>query len=328
MTTAERLERWEAAGVIRPDQHRLLLSLARHERISVFVELSALLYIGVLSIVGGVIWTFRDYVVNLGDAVIFSMLALLVALPLYYCFTRGKPYDNLPLYYCFTRATPYENGEVESPSLIFDYVLYFGCLMFSATLGFAETRFTIFNGWSTHLAIASLAFGLLAYRFDNRFVLSLAISTLAGYLGLQIDAFDIADTDVLRITALVFGGALAGLGIWLHQQRVKPHFLDTYVHIGANVVMLATASGILEPGIGLVYTAALLALSGLSIYLGVRFHRFAFVAYGTLYGYAAISARLLDLIGGPIVAMWYFIITGLMVVAALTVLARRFGRDE
>ncbi len=313
MTTLERLERWQAAAVITPEQHTLLQSLVRQERISVFVELSALLYIGVLSMVGGIIWGFRDYVVNLGDAVIFAILAALVALPLYYCFTRGKPYDH---------------GEVESPSLIFDYVLYFGCLMFSATLGFAQTRFTIFNGWSTHLAIASLAFGLLAYRFDNRFVLSLAISTLAGYLGLQIDAFAVADTNVLRFIALAFGSALAGLGVWLHRQRVKPHFLDTYVHIGANVVMLAMASGVVEPGVGLLYSGALLALSALSIYLGIRFRRFAFVAYGTLYGYMAISVRLLDLIGGPIVAMWYFIVTGVIVVAALTVLARRFGRDE
>ena len=313
MTAIDRLDRWKTAGVITAEQHVLLRSLVRHERISVFVELSALLYIGVLSIVGGIIWTFRDYVVNLGDAVIFSILALLVAAPLYYCFTRGLPYDN---------------REVESPSLVFDYVLYFGCLMFSATLGFAETRFSVFNGWSTHLVIASIAFGLLAYRFDNRFVLSLAISTLAGYLGLKIDAFDVADTHFLRFTALAFGTAMAGLGVWLHHQRVKPHFLDTYIHIAANVIMMATISGVVERGTGLVYLAALLALSALAIYLGIRFHRFAFVAYGTLYGYAGVSIRLLNYIGGPILGFWYFIITGVMVVAALTVVARRFGRDE
>jgi hypothetical protein len=313
VTTIDRLDRWKSAGVISAEQHVLLRSLVRHDRISIFVELSALLYIGVLSIVAGVIWTFRDYVVNLGDAVIFSMLAVLVAVPLYYCFTRGADYDN---------------GEVESPSLIFDYVLYFGCLMFSATLGFAETRFAIFNGWSTHLLIAAIAFGLLAYRFDNRFVLSLAISTLAGYLGLKIDAFDVADTHFLRFTALAFGSAVIGLGVWLHHQHVKAHFLDTYVHIGANVIMMATISGVPEARTGLLYLAALLALSALAIYVGIRFRRFAFVAYGTLYGYAGVSIRLLEYVGGPILAFSYFIVTGVMVVTALTLVARTFGRDE
>lgn len=313
MTTLDRLDRWRSQGLISTEQHVLLRALARHDRISIFVELNALLYIGVLSIVGGVIWTFRDYVTSLGDAVIFSILALLVAAPLYYCFTRGEEYDN---------------GEVESPSMIFDYVLYFACLMFSATLGFAETRFAIFNGWSTHLLVAAIAFGLLAYRFDNRFVLSLAISTLAGYLGLKIDAFDVADTAFLRFTALAFGGALIGLGVWLHRQQVKAHFLDTYVHVGANVIMMTTISGVFEPRIGPLYLAALLALSALAIYAGIRFRRFAFVAYGTLYGYAGISMQLLDFVSGPILGFWYFIITGLMVVTALTVVARRFGRDE
>lgn len=313
MTTIDRLDRWKVSGVISPEQHLLLQSLVRHERISVFVELSALLYIGVLSIVGGVIWTFRDYVVNLGDAVIFSILAVLVALPLYYCFSRGTPYDN---------------AEVESPSLVFDYVLYFACLMFSATLGFAESRFAIFNGWSTHLAIAALAFGVLAYRFDNRFVLSLAISTLAGYLGLELNVLDSPDTGVLRITAMAFGAALAGLGVWLHRQGIKPHFLDTYIHIAANMIMLAMASGIFESRTGDAYLIGLLAFAALAIYLGIRFHRFAFVAYGTLYGYAGISSKLLGFIGDAYLASWYFIVTGIGVVSLLVVLARRVGRDE
>ena len=313
MTTLDRLDRWKDSGVISADQHLLLGSLVRQERFSVFVELSALLYIGVLSIVGGLTWTFRDYVTNLGDATILAILALLMIAAFYYCFSRALPYDH---------------DEVESPTLAFDYVLYFGCLVMSATLGFIESRFAIFHGWSTHLFIASVVFGLLAYRFDNRFVLSLAISTLAGYLGLKLDAFDIADTDLLRFTALAFGTTIGGLGVWLHHQGIKPHFLDTYLHVAGNVIMMATASGVLEPGTGLLYLAALLALSAAAIYLGVRFNRFAFVAYGTLYGYGGISARLLEDIGGPTAALWYFLITGTLMVVALVVLARRFGREE
>lgn len=313
MTTLDRLDRWKASGVIDADQHRLLQSLVRQDRFSLFVEINALLYIGVLSVVGGLAWTFRDYVVNLGDAVILSILGLLMAGSFYYCFSRGVPYDN---------------DEVESPSMMFDYVLYFGCLVLSATLAFIETRFVIFQTWTTHLFIASVVFGLLAYRFDNRFVLSLAISTLAGYLGLKLDLFDVAETDILRFTALAFGTTLIGLGVWLHRQGIKPHFLDTYIHVGANVIMMATASGVLEPGTGWLYLAALLSLSAAAIYLGVRFNRFAFVAYGTLYGYAGVSAKLLESIGGPTVALGYFVITGTLIVIGLTVVARRFARDE
>ena len=313
MTTLERLDGWKAAGVISDAQHATLGALVRHERFSVFVELSALLYIGVLSLVGGLVWTFREYVAELGDAAILSILTLLMAAAFGYCFSRGSAYAN---------------EESESPTLVFDYVLYFGCLVFSATLGFLETRFGIFQGWDTHLLIASLVFGGLAYRFDNRFVLSLALSTLAGYLGLKLSLFDRVGRDGIRMIALSYGAGLIGFGGLLFRQGIKRHFLDVYLHLGANAILLAILSGVFEPDTGLAYSLALLILAGAAIYLGVRYRRFAFVAYGTLYGYAGLSVRVLQEFGGPTSGLAYFVVTGTLVVVALVVVARRFGRDE
>lgn len=319
MTTLDRLDRWKAGGVISADQHALLGALVRHERFSLFVEINALLYLGVLSVVGGLTWTFRDYVTDLGDATILAILTLLM---------------SVSFYYCFSRALPYDNREVESPSFVFDYVLYFGCLVLSAMMAFVETRFSLVRDWSIYLLAASLIFGVLAYRFDNRFVLSLAISTMAGYLGLKIDAFDMitgngAGTDVVRITGMAFGATTAGLGVWLHRQGIKPHFIDTYLHIGGNLIMLSTLAGVFLPfGSSWLYLGMLLALSSGAIYLGVRFERFAFVAYGTVYGYAGVSTKLLQFINDPIASLFYFLVTGTLVVIGLVVLARRFAREE
>jgi hypothetical protein len=313
MTTIDRLDGWKAVGVISEEQHALLTALVRRERFSVFVELSALLYLGVLSIIGGLAWTFRDYVVNLGDVAILSILTLLMA---------------VSFGYCLSRTAPYSNDEVDSPSLAFDYVLYFGCLVFSATLVFLETQFGVFHGWDTHLLIASIVFGVIAYRFDNRLVLSLALSTLASYLGLKVMSPDVLNDDRLRIAALLYGLLLVGLGVLLHRQGIKRHFLDTYVHLGANAILLTTLSGVMEPTTGPAYLAAVIVMSGAAIYLGVRFDRFAFVAYGTLYGYAGLSAQVLDIIVGPTLILTYFVVTGSIVVFALVVLARRFGREE
>lgn len=313
MTTIDRLDGWKAVGVISEEQHAILTALVLRQRFSVFVELSALLYLGVFSFAGGLVWTFREYVTSLGDVAILSILTLLMA---------------VSFGYCFSRTAPYSNEEIESPTPVFEYVLYFGCLIFSATLVFLETQFGLFNGWDTHLLIASLVFGVVAYRFDNRFVLSLALSTLASYLGLKVTAPDDLHVDRLRFSAMFYGWLLIGLGVLLHRQGIKRHFLDVYLHLGANAVLLATLSGVLESGTGLAYLGVLLVLSAAAIVLGVRFNRFAFVAYGTLYGYAGLSARLLSAIGGPTIALTYFVFTGSLVVIALVVLARRFGRDE
>jgi hypothetical protein len=313
MTTGERLEYWRANGVITEAQHATLSEIVRRDRFSLYVELNAILYIGVISLVAGIGWTFRDYVANLGDATILAILGLLMILSFGYCFLRGPAYSN---------------DEVESPSFAFDYVLYFACLVLSATLAFIETRFEIFHGWDTHLLIASLVFGGLAYRFDNRLVLSLAMSTLAGYLGLKLSGFDTLDSDRLRMAGFFYGAFLIGIGVLLKQLRIKPHFLDVYLQLGANVVLLAGISGVLDGRAEWAYLVFLLMLSAAAIYLGIRYQRVAFVAYGTLYGYAGLSIRVLDVVDGTIQGLVYLIITGSMVVIALVVLARRIGRDE
>ena len=317
MTTLNRLDAWKQAGVITPEQHASLTYLTRRDWFSLYVEIHALLYIGVIAMVGGFVWTFRESLANLGHAAILSMFAALIGASFYYCFTRGRPYAH---------------DEVEQPSVALDYVLYFGCLMFSGMLAYLEVQMGVFRGWETHLLLASIVFGGLAYRFDNRFVLSLALSTLAAYLGLtlnlfDLDTFDAINSNRLRIYAMGYGVFAAGLGYGLYRQGIKRHFLDVYLHLGANAFLLATLTGVPDGATGVIYLALLLPLAAALIYLGVRFDRFVFVAYGTLYGYAGISARVLSEIGSPTLALFYLVVTGSMVVIALVVLARRFARS-
>ena len=91
--------------------------------------------------------------------------------------------------------------------------------------------------------------------------------------------------------------------------------------------MLAAISGVLDSSVDLEYLLVLLVLSAASIYLGVRFKRFAFVVYGTLFGYAGLTMRLLDGMSDEIAVLLYFIITGSLVLFSLVRIARRFGRD-
>ena len=313
MTTLDRLDGWKAVGVISPAQHQLLSALVRKERFSVYLELSALLYLGVRFFVGGIGWALREYVTTLGDGVVIVALTLMVAAAFYYCFSTGEPYDS---------------DEVESPNLAFDYVLYLACLLLSAEVTYLQVRFEIFHSWHHHLLLGAAVFGVLAYRFDNRFVLSMALSTLAAWLGLRIDGFTGQSSNWLRLMAFVYGAFIAGLGTVLYREDIKAHFFEVYLHLAANVILAAAASGVGESSVGLAYLAALMALSAAAIMLGVRFRRFPFVAYGILYGYGGISYKLLQAVDEPLVALWYFVFTGTFVIGLLTVLARRFGRDE
>jgi hypothetical protein len=312
MSTLERLDAWRDAGIITADQHTVLSEITRRERFSLYVELNALLYAGVVSLAAGIGWALRDYVTSLGDAAIVSMLSLLMA---------------ASFGYCVARAPKYANTAVDSPSFAFDYVLYFGCLVLSATLAFIETRFAIFGSWHPHLLIAAGVYGALAYRFDNRFVLSLSISTLAGYLGLRFTGFDTFEAERLRWLGFLYGSLLIGVGWLLARLGIKRHFLEVYLQLGANAVLLAAISGAWAGGDSAARLSLLLIAAGAAIALGIRFRRFAFVAYGTLYGYAGLSARVLVALGSFTGALVYIIVSGAVVVCALVYVARQFGRD-
>ncbi len=63
-------------------------------------------------------------------------------------------------------------------------MLYLGSLTWSVELGYIESRFHLLSGqWDLYLLATAVLFFFLAYRFDNRFVLSLALSSLAGWFG-------------------------------------------------------------------------------------------------------------------------------------------------
>ena len=109
MTILERLSTWKETSAIRGTQYDTISAIVRKERFSVFFELHALLYLGVLSLIAGTGWVIQVYAASLGDAAIISCLTLILFGSLYYCFTRGLPYST---------------AQVESPTLVFDYVLY------------------------------------------------------------------------------------------------------------------------------------------------------------------------------------------------------------
>jgi hypothetical protein len=314
MTTLDRLREWSVAGVLDASEYQSLAALVRKERVSVFVELSAAFYVGVLAFAAGLGWTCRTYFRDLGDPLVLATLSLLFA---------GS------LYYCFRRVAPYSREEVESANIALDYVLYLGCLALSVEFAYLAFRFDWLRAYSDDGLLAMVSvFALLAFRFDNRFVLSLALASLAGWFGIRLTAFVLTSPDSLRIGAIVYGAVVASAGAALYHRGIKRHFLETFLHVAANATFAAVVSGVNDPSAGLLYFLGLLALSAAAIVLGIRFARFAFVAYGIVYGYAGISFVILPGFHSATSSFAYFVVTGAIVVVSLALLARQFGRAE
>jgi hypothetical protein len=225
---------------------------------------------------------------------------------------------------------PYSTAQVESPNLAFDYVLYGGCLLFAVEIAYIEQRFHLLDASADlYLLGSSLLFFALAYRFDNRLVLSLALSSLAAWFGVRLSQSPLRYGESLRPYAIAYGAIVAGMGGLLHMAGVKKHFTETYLHIAANVTFVALVSGVLDESASWLYLVALLGFAAAGILHGVWFRRFAFLAYGIIYGYIGISAEILRARSiESTFALTYLIVSGIAVVGFIVFLARLFGREE
>ena len=307
------LDGWKERGVISPEQYAWLDGLTRREPFSVFFELNILLYAGVVAFVAGLAWTVQSYSRELGDVVVLAVLSGILAA----C-----------LWYCFSRAQAWSAAESPAPSLVFDYVLYLGALSWSVELGYLESRFHLLPGqWDIYLLATACFFFVLAYRFDNRLVLSLALSALAGWFGIRIQYWPGSSEASYRELAILYSVVTGVAGIVLARCSIKAHFLQTYLNLAANVFFLAVLSGVFRREGYAVWFLFLLAACGASLAYGLRKKQFSFVVYAAVYGYAGVSSVLVRGINDSVGVLGYFVVTGIVMLVLLTKIARRSGRE-
>jgi Predicted membrane protein (DUF2157) len=314
MTILDRLNQWQDQGKISPEQHARLSGLSRGEPFSLFLELNVLLYAGVLAFVGGLGWTVSTWSQQIGDVLVLTVLSAILA---------GS------FWYCFSRALPWSAAETPAPSPIFDYVLYLGSLVWSIELAYLENRFHLLSGkFDLYLLATAVFFFFLAYRFDNRFVLSLALSSLAGWFGLTISHWSENQDDTYRLYALLYCLLVGVSGVLLRNRGLKPHFFTTYLNLVANVLFWAVLSGVFSrEGYG-VWFFALFIACGASLAWGLTRQQFAFVAYAAVYGYVGLSSMFLRGVNDETAVLSYFVVTGIAMLVLLIQIGRRFWRPS
>ena len=306
------LEGMTNSGSMSPLLAERLKRLEAERPFSVHRELKALLYLGALLIAAGLAATVKKYFDALGPWTVLGGLVALFAAALFYCFKRGESFDR---------------GEVRQPALLFDYVLYLGCVAWGLAAAYAETRFHILGGaWELHLIISSALFAALAYRFDNRLVLSLGLCSLAAYFGLELHGLHYWSSESYRFFGLVFG-TLAALAAYVTVRTdVKAHFQDVYGNFAGHFVLASLLSGTTAEN-PYYYFAGLLAACGLTAAHAVRARKFFYMVYAVFYGYLGLCFIVLRDVRETGFILLYFILSSLGVGAGLFYLARRFKEE-
>src|SRR5258705_9815888 len=314
MTLLTRLEQWKEQGILSAEQHALLAGVSRGEPFSIFLELNLFLYGGILAFVAGLGWTISTWSQQLGDVLVLTILSIIL---------------TASFWYCFSRAPAWSAAETAAPTPIFDYVLYLGCLVWCVELAYLENRFHVLSGqWDLYLLATALLFFFVAYRFDNRFVLSLALSSLAGWFGLTISHWPSHQDAAYRLYALVYCLVVGTVGAILERLKLKSHFFTTYLNVTANVLFWAILSGVFDSHDYGLWLVALLAACAAALVLGLQGRQFPFLAYPAVYRYVGVRLMPLRNASDSTFILAYFVFTAIAMIAMLVQIARRFGRPE
>ncbi|MFD1469029.1 DUF2157 domain-containing protein [Hymenobacter caeli] len=309
----------EARGLLPPAQAAALAAYERQRPFSLHYELRALLYLGITLLSGGLGVLIYQNIERIGHGVVVAGIAALMAACLAYA-ARHRP--------AFTW------GVAPSPGLLPEYLLLLGCLLFLVLEGYLQAQYQLF-GTRFGLAAAlptALFFGI-AYGFDHRGVLSMAVTALASWVGVSIAplaAYAQNDYATLSGPAAVLGLGLGGLGLWSDLTNHKRHFAFAYLSLGGNLALVAlTAALFLGPAqTGVPRWVALPVLlatcAGLAWYAR-RTQSYLFLLMGAVFGYVAFSYLCFEVLGfidGVALGLLYFPLTAAGVVVFLVNMKR------
>ncbi|MFI5198637.1 MAG: DUF2157 domain-containing protein [Thermoanaerobaculia bacterium] len=219
---ATAVERLREEGVLTEAQSDLLGRVARRDLVSVRLEVRSALYVGVLLLTTGVGIFVKENQDRIGPAAIGFGIGLAAAA----C-----------LVWVWRRSAPFAWAETASSHAAFDYVLLLGALLVATDLAYLETQLELLGpNWSWHLLAVAIFYGFLAYRFDSKMLLSLALASIAAWRGIAVNvtgtSLGAGDPSRLRIEALACGSLFVILGVAAARRQRKAHFEDVYVNAG------------------------------------------------------------------------------------------------
>jgi hypothetical protein len=221
----------EGAGILGRKQAALLRRIYNRELFSVHWELRLLLYAGILILTTGLGLLIAKHFASIGHLALLAAIALGCA----GCFT-----------YCLRRGGGFKAERMPAPDAAYDYVLFLGCLLLGTFQGYLELRYQVLaQHWSWWLLASGLFYLLCAHYFDNRLVLSLALSTLGAWFGIKTTLLAGGMWEgALRGNALFFGVLVVAAGAAQTYYDWKRHFLPVHLHLGVNLVLAALVTGV------------------------------------------------------------------------------------
>ena len=324
MSPNDVLDELSKQGILQSDQQTVIAEVEQKKPFSVHWELRALLYAGILLLSSGLGLLVYDNFDRIGHGALLTGIAVACLASFAFAWRNRPPWTLAE-----TRA---------SRSTLSDYALILACLLFLTLEGYAQYAYNVFGDqYGLVTLLPALLFLPLAYRFDHRGILGMALTALISWVGVTVRPLELYfKTNFFNqetvLSAITLALVLIGTALTLERQRIKPHFTYTYLTIAGNLLLVALLGGLFNfEAIRLWFAAGIAIACFVFDRYARRSRSFVFLLMSVVYGYVAATylffhySTFID----DSVYYWYFILTGTAFVYYLmSQLPKRNPADE
>lgn len=275
--------------LVEPGEAETIRQYEATKPFSLHWELKTSLYLGVLLLNIGLGVLIYENIDTIGHAALIAAVGGISAV----CF-----------WYAYRHRQPFSVGQTESPTPYFDYILLLGCLTFLIMEGYWQYQYNIFgNRYGLATFIPMALFFALAYYFDNRGVLSLAITALASWVGITVTPYELLSKNDFNSATIINTGVFLGVFLALipflsERQGIKKHFSLTWLNFSVHILMISCLAGMMAlDNKGLYFPLLAVAVAFYIWYARMR-GSFYFLTVAVIYGYIGITYLLLSSASG------------------------------
>lgn len=257
---------------------------------SLYSELRALLYLSVLLFTTGIGILIYQNIDTIGHIAILSLLLVVLVCCFYFCFKKGKGFQK-------------EESSFEDPVL--HYLVLTGNILTCIFIGYLQFQYKPFGA---HYGLATLVPTLMsffcAYYFDNKSVLTIAVTGLAAYIGLSVSPQSLLNGDFYRTDALSYSAMVLGVLfiVWAHYSakiNLKKHFNFIYLTYALHLISIAAIAHLWGDHLWLVF-ALILGLCAYYFYkVSYQIPSISLFVFTLVYSYIGINSvvfKLLEMI--------------------------------
>ena len=268
--------------LISENQYNQINAYKKLNIFSLHNELLALIYISISVFTAGIGILIYQNIDTIGHQILLFLLFIAIVVSFYFS------YKNAP---------KFQKTYTEFQNPLYSYLILFCIILASIFIGYLQFQY---NTFGNHYGLATLVPTIFAfaaaYYFDNKSILSIAITGAAATIGIAVNPKLLLDFDALRIAALGISAISLGVAfiIWnLYCQKInlKKHFSFVFSSFAVHLISIACISNSIE-GYWFLY---LMVLAGSTYYFLRESHlqkSVSLFVFTIIYGFIGINILL------------------------------------